>query len=238
MTALFAAFFALVVAALTWFGPLRAEWNIVGMVGTAVAVWLVTMIVVYLCVLTPMAMWKQLRDKVRKYEATSLAIFYDGDNENCDRRVPMDMGLPMTERLFRIGVTGSAGKLINGVVVRIEEAEPTLPDVRLPLHPMSSKPLATGPGWDGDGSFSIRPGDTEYVDVLRYPVAADPSHLYIVRQGPPKRIPLCSYELELTAQAETGQRTSKVFEFEFSDDGLRSDVNSGHQTFHAAGSPA
>ena len=88
---------------------------------------------------------------------------------------------------------------------------------------MSSKMLTTGTGWNGDGTFDLRPGDTEYVDVLRYIPngGIGTEQMQLVLQSLPKNLAVRSYSFTLTAQEESGQKVEREFQCELSDRQMR-----------------
>ncbi len=122
-----------------------------------------------------------------------------------------------------MAIKGSKGRPAKNVVVRVSGADPLVSDLPQILHPMSSKMLTTGTGWNGDGTFDPRPGDTEYVDVLRYIPngGIGTEQMQLVLQSLPKNLAVRSYSFTLTAQEESGQKVEREFQCELSDRQMR-----------------
>lgn len=156
----------------------------------------------------------KLQFKVANYEEVPLEISYDKNDPECKRDEP-------SNRLWRVGVKNSKGRILERVIVRLEKAEALekaepqkIPDLGLALHPMSVR--GSKEGWEGDGSFSIRPNATEHVDVLRYLPESD--ELHIVFQFWERTIPYGSYKFTIEAQAKLGKPVTKHFGFEANED--------------------
>jgi len=161
------------------------------------------------------------RLRLTDYETPIISMFFDASDEACNRFLHDGNGLP-TDHLLRIGVKATKGKMATGVVVRLAAIEPSIPDLPQALHPMSASRDGISKDWQGDGSFDLRPGDVEYVDVFRH-LASDgvlgEAGLSIVFNSFAASIESCSYKLTLTAHAREGQRTTQQFQYEFNKDG-------------------
>ena len=198
----------------------------VGGIGQSLAqknpVWLLMLIPFAFLALfiAPYKTWKREYEKVIGYETVNLDIFYDDENDACKRDLLDDDG-EFLQRLWRVGVKGTRGKPSKGVVVRLETTEPFVTDLPAALHPFGGEGMGE-PHWRGDGSFDIRPGDTEYVEVIRYqPTKNGEDRLWITFQlGYPiigRPVTFRSYTLQLTARGNDGPGTFARFRLEVGD---------------------
>ena len=188
-----------------------------GAVSLGVSVFLVSWLVIQAVIFVPMGMWKELREKIKKYEETPISLLYDDADPACKRDWYRDGRL--NQRLWRIGVTGP-GRLLEGIVVRLENTQPSVPDLPQILHPMSSG-IAQGT-WQGDGTFDLRPDDTEYIDVLRYTAdtGIGQTGLQLVCQQFSQSLELRSYVLTISAAAKESKRVTARFMFDVNREGL------------------
>ncbi len=227
MTTLVVALIALIIAGLSAVGAIKDEWNVGGIIALFIAVWLVSMFMAYLLFLSPMAIWKEQQDKLQKYEAINLAIHYDDTDPSCKRETVRDGKLVTCK--WRVRITASQGQMVKNIVVKLEETNPTLCECDLPaiLHLMSASERVDSTGWEGDGSFTLRPGEGEYVDVLRYREAAEKQNrpetiqfLFHYLLGRPSQFDMCSYKMTISASGDKGQAAREELIFEVNRNGL------------------
>lgn len=218
MTTLITAVIAVVLALASTMG---LSWPWLTVVPTSIAYFLVAVILYRLLILSPMQMWKEQRDKALAYETTNLLIEFDDANASCkrDQHLGDDQ---LGERLWRVGIKGSGGHLMNGVVVQLVAIEPSVDDLPQALHPMNSPWQGQPTDWKGDGSFDIRPGATEYVDVIRYrpSYGQESDRLEIVLQSRAKTVPFRTQTLTLSAQGREGPCKTRRFQVEVNPKGL------------------
>ena len=147
-----------------------------------------------------------------------LDIFYDDANTTCKRDLPPRDG-EFVQRLWRVGVTGSQGKLSKGVTVHLDATDPHIHDLPGVLHPFGGEGI-NQPEWPGDGSFDIRPGETRYVEVIRYQPIREGMLWITFQHGNPvigRLVTYCSYTLHLTARDIDGNSKSASFRLEIGD---------------------
>jgi len=159
-----------------------------------------------------------LRDRVLPSQTElsptgNLVIFYDDENKTCKRDKYLN-GV-FIQRLWRVGVMGPPGKLCKGVLLQLEATTPHITDLPGILHPIAGD----APGWEGTGSFTIQPGATQYVDVIRY--QPNPDRLWITFHrgylNIGRVVSFQSYTLHLTARDNDGQSASISLRLEVGD---------------------
>lgn len=221
MTTLVVAAISLVLAVLSAIGFALSNNGGLAVIAVGAAVFLVALLGINFIVLTPMAMWKEQRDKIRVYETPQLFISYDDADLACKRDKYLG-DHQLGERLWRVRIKGSQGTLIKGVVVQLEAIEPSIDDLPQALHPMTLPWKGLPTEWEGDGSFDIRPGATAYVDIIRYvpSYGQESSQLELVLQSYRKAVPFRTHTLTLSAQGQEGPRITKRFQLEVNPDNL------------------
>lgn len=212
---------SIVISVLITVGLVPDDWSKTIGFSAAIAISLFVFLTIRLLVVSPMYMWKEGRDKVGAYEVTDLSFYYDDANASCKRDKYLGDG-QLGERLWRVGIKGSEGTLIKGVIIQLEAIEPSIDDLPQALHPMKALWKGGPTEWEGDGSFDIRPGATEYVDVIRYQPShgQESSRLEIVLQSYAKSTPFRTQTLTLSAQGQQGPRLTKRFQLEVNPDNL------------------
>lgn len=165
----------------------------------------------------------------------SIGAVYDDADRDCKRYTESPNG-ERAQWVWRVRVTEPEGLERQNVIVRLDGVSPPYPDTRQALHPMSIGQIE-GNEWDwegtwqwkGDGSFTLRPKDTEYIDVLRQMWLKDAgpqeSSLTLILQStelPIERIP---HELSILVVDREGPGIPQRFEFTIDDIGL---VNFGN----------
>lgn len=230
MTQLIAAGVSFVLALIAGItGAFWADWGLKAL-PLGLSVLLVSWFFGNIVILQLMAMWRDsqmkitaLNSRIDAYETTDLRFVFVEGIEPYQRDIHLGDDT-LGERLWRIGVRGSKGTLTKGVVVRLElVAGAVIRDLPQILHPMKSLWQGSPTEWQGDGSFDIRPGDIEHVDVIRF----RPSHgqendrLEIVLQSYAyTTVPYHTLTLTLSAQANQGQAITGRFILEVNPKGL------------------